>query len=119
MTEPMLSLPLRVEPDGQLARADAVDSLVQLFKVMAATPAGSWGHARWFGLQEVFAAANPLLHDQQPLADALNAALRGLEVRWARVHSVTTAPERVQGERHFRIALLLEGGRMEHTRLAV
>ncbi|MBB4637820.1 hypothetical protein [Longimicrobium terrae] len=119
MVQPTLLLPLRVEPDGQLARGDAVDSLVQLFKVMAATPAGSWGHARWFGLQEVFAAANPLLHDQQALADALNAALRGLEVRWARVHSVTTAPDRAQGERHFRITLMIEGGRVEHTRIAV
>lgn len=119
MVEPTLSLPLRVEPDGRFARADAVDSLVQLFKVMAATPAGSWGHAPWFGLQEVFAAANPLLQDQQPLADALNAALRGLEVRWARVHSVTTAPALSPGERNFRIALQLEDGRVEHMGMAV
>ena len=121
--EPTLSLPLRVMPDGQLDRAESpVDSLVQLFRVMAATPAGSWPHARWFGLQEVFAKANPLLLDQQPIADALNRALAGLEVRWARVHSVTTARDRVQehgtGERHFRIALLVDG-RLEHESLSV
>lgn len=124
MVEPTLSLPLRVMPDGQLARAeDPVESLVQLFRVMAATPAGSWPHARWFGLQEVFAKANPLLLDQQPIADALNKALAGLEVRWARVHSVTTARDdraldHGTGERHFRIALLVDGD-LKHQSLSV
>lgn len=122
--EPTLSLPLRVEADGQLAREeDPVDSLLRLFRVMAATPAGSWPHARWFGLQEVFAKANPLLLDQQHIADALNRALAGLDVHWVRVHFVNTAQaerpqEQMTGERHFHIALVVDG-RLEHTSLSV
>ncbi|HEY0779399.1 MAG TPA: hypothetical protein VGD56_15640, partial [Gemmatirosa sp.] len=100
----MLALPLRVGADGRLARGAPVDELVRLFRVMAATSARAWPHAPWFGLAEVFAAANVELQDQQGLADALNRALAGLGVGWAHVAHVQSVPGGY-GERAFRIAL--------------
>lgn len=114
----VVSLPLRVGPDGRLERAAPAEALMRLFRAMAATSTNAWPHAPWFGLAEVFAAANPQLHDQQGIADALNQGLAGLGVGWARVvyvHSVA-AP---YGERGFQIALELAGGQVVHEALAV
>lgn len=119
MTEPTLTLPLRIGPDGRLARGNPLESLLALIHVMAATPAGSWAHARWFGLQEVFAGANPLLHDQQQIADALNRALVGLEITWMRVQSVTTMPKPQGNERRFHVTLAVADGKIEHAHIAV
>jgi hypothetical protein len=113
----VLALPFRVDADGRLARSAPADALVRLFRAMAATTAGAWPHAPWFGLAEAFAAANPQLEDQQGLADALNRGLAGLGVGWARVASVRTVPSGY-GERAFRIALEVEGGAVTHAELA-
>lgn len=112
-----IAIPLRVGPDGRLARGDPAGELVRLFRVMAATSTRGWPHAPWFGLAEAFAAANVELEDQQGLADALNRALAGLGVAWARVAYVSSVPAGY-GERTFRIALELEGGEVRHTELA-
>ena len=111
-----LALPLRVGPDGRLARGAPADELARLFRVMVATSARAWPPAPGFGLAEVVAAAHPPLEDQQGIADALNAALRGLGVRWARVAYVHTVPAEY-GERSFRVALELEGGGVAHAEL--
>jgi hypothetical protein len=114
----VLALPFRVERDGRLARSAPAEALVRLFRAMAATSARAWPHAPWFGLEEAFAAANPQLEDQQGLADALNRALAGLGVRWARVASVRTVPGAAYGERAFRVALEVEGAPVTHADLA-
>jgi hypothetical protein len=114
----VLSLPLRVDRDGRLARGAPADELARLFRVMAATQASAWPHAPWFGLAEVFAAANVQLEDQQGIADALNRALAGLGVRWATVAYVHTVPAGY-GERAFRVALQLEGGGVSHSDLSL
>jgi hypothetical protein len=105
----VLALPFRVGPDGRLARAAPAEALLSLFRAMAATSSRAWPHAPWFGLQEAFAAANVQLEDQQGIADALNRALAGLGVGWARVAFVHTVPGAAYGERAFRVALELEG----------
>jgi hypothetical protein len=115
----VVSLPLRVGPDGRLERASPAEALMRLFRAMAATSEHAWPHAPWFGLAEVFAAANPQLHDQQGIADALNRGLAGLGVRWARVAYVHAGPGAAYGERDFRIALELAGGQVVHDGLAV
>ena len=119
MHDLLVSLPLRVNADGQLERANPRDVLLGLFRVMAATPAGSWKHAPWFGLQQLFAEANMLLEDQQGIADAMNRALTELGVTRARVLSVTTAPRQEYGGRSFRIALAVEGWQTMHEELAL
>lgn len=109
MRMPTLSLPIRIHADGRLERTDPVAGLLRLFRAMAASPAGSWKHARWFGLQEIFAGANVLLEDQQQIADALNVALGELGVGWARVLSVQTVRGEAYGERCFRLTLTVDG----------
>lgn len=112
-----IALPLRVGPDGRLARGDPAGELVRLFRVMVATSTRAWPHAPWFGLAEVFAGANIQLEDQQGLADALNRALAGLGVGWARVAYVRTVPGAAYGQRTFRIALEAEGRPVVHADL--
>jgi hypothetical protein len=109
-----IGLPLRVDRNGQLGRADAVDTLLQLVRAMAGTTADVWPHAPWFGLYEHFAGANLGLEDQQGLADALNLAFAKLGVDWARVHTVKTASRRALGERRFDITILVEGEEPVH-----
>ena len=111
-----LALPFRVGADGRLARGAPADELARLFRVMVATSERAWPHAPWFGLAEVVAAANPQLEDQQGIADALNRALQGLGVRWARVAYVRSVPAEY-GERSFTVALELEGGTVTHAEL--
>jgi hypothetical protein len=105
----MLSLPLRITPDGQLERTDAVSSLLGTIQAMAATSRTAWPHAPWFGLQELFSDASMDLQDHPRLATALNAAFAGLGVTWARVSSVRRPQARVAGERNFDITLMIEG----------
>lgn len=119
MRDLLVSLPLRVNADGQLKRADPREVLLRLFRALAATPAGSWKHAPWFGLQQAFAEANMLLEDQQGLADAMNRALEELGVTWARVLAVTTAPRQDYGGRSFHITLSVEGWQTMHEELAL
>ena len=113
----VIALPLRVGNDGRLARGEPVGELVRLFRAMAATRPSAFPHAPWFGLADEFAGANVELEDQQGIADALNRALAGLGVEWARVAYVRSVPADY-GERTFRIALELEGGAVQHADLA-
>lgn len=105
----MLSLPLRVTPEGQLERTDAVTSLLSTIQAMAATSRQAWPHAPWFGLQELFSDAGPDVQEHPRLVAALNAAFVGLGVDWARVSSVRKPHIRVHGERNFDITLLIDG----------
>ena len=109
-----IALPIRVDRNGQLARADAVDTLLQIIRAMAGTTAEVWPHAPWFGLYEQFAEANLGLEDQQSLADALNLAFENLGIDWAKVHAVKTARGRRPGERRFDITLLIDDGEPVH-----
>ena len=105
----MLSLPLRITPEGQLERTDPVSSLLDMVRAMAATSRQAWPHAPWFGLQELFTDASPDVQEHPRLVLALNAAFAGLGVDWARVSSVRKPHARVQGERNFDITLLIDG----------
>ena len=105
----MLSLPLRITPEGQLERTDPVSSLLEMVRAMAATSKQAWPHAPWFGLQELFADASPDVQEHPRLVLALNAAFAGLGVDWARVSSVRKPQTRVHGERNFDITLLING----------
>ncbi|HEX8455182.1 MAG TPA: hypothetical protein VF647_24090 [Longimicrobium sp.] len=101
-----LALPLRVEPDGKLERADAGDTLMAMIRAMvAASPASGTR----FGVHEAFRRANPALQDQQCLADALNEALAELGIDWARVVGVHTEPAQEPWERRFGITLRIDG----------
>lgn len=111
----VVGLPLRIGADGRLVRGEPVETLMRLFRAMAATPASAWPHAPWFGLQEVFAAANVWLEDQPALTDALNDALGGLGVQWVRVDRVHTAPSTVPGERTFHVVLVDAAGAATHA----
>ncbi|HEX2095266.1 MAG TPA: hypothetical protein VHG28_22915 [Longimicrobiaceae bacterium] len=113
-----LALPLRIGADGRLERTDPVSSLMAVIRAMAASPAATWQHAPWFGLQEVFEGANLALEQQPVLADALNRALTGLGITWAQVESVTAARDRAPGERRFDITLVMVGGRPVHRSLS-
>lgn len=100
-----IGLPLRVTPDGQLERADGAAAILRLIQAMVATTAGSWPHARWFGLHERFLAINPDVEDQAGLADGLNDALHRLGVDWARVQQVRSVRGAAFGERRFDVTL--------------
>ncbi|MEP7086121.1 MAG: hypothetical protein ABI884_02205 [Gemmatimonadota bacterium] len=105
----MLSLPLRITPEGQLERTDPLSSLLEMMRAMAATSRQAWPHAPWFGLQELFAEASPDVQEHPRLVLALNAAFAGLGINWARVSSVRKPHTRVHGERNFDITLLIDG----------
>jgi hypothetical protein len=105
----MLSLPLRITPEGQLERTDPVTSLLGVVQAMAATSRAAWPHAPWFGLQELFADASEEVQDHPRLVTALNAAFAGLGIGWATVSSVRRPHSRVHGERNFDITLLIDG----------
>jgi hypothetical protein len=105
----MLSLPLRITPEGQLERTDPVTSLLGMVQAMAATSKQAWPHAPWFGLQEMFADASMDVQDHPRIVAALNASFAGLGVDWARVSAVRRPPSRVPGERNFDITLLIDG----------
>ena len=109
-----VALPLRVTRDGQLERGDATDQVIRLIQAMAGTTTGSWPHAPWFGLHEMFLDANLALQEQQSLADAINLALDRLGASWARVAAVRTPRTRAPGERRFEITLLVDGEQAVH-----
>src|ERR1700733_9871253 len=102
-----LALPIRITPDGQLARAAGSDSLLRLIQAMVATTSGNWPHAPWFGLHERFLAVNADVEDQASLTDALNESLNHLGVTWARVQHVRSVRGAAFGERHFDVTLLV------------
>jgi hypothetical protein len=108
MDEPRaLALPLRITPDGRLARATGAESLLRLIQAMVGTTAGHWPHAQWFGLHEAFARVNPDVEDQAGLADGLNRALAELGVAWAHVERVRSVRGAAFGERRFDVTLLV------------
>lgn len=101
-----LALPLRVNPDGNLERVDAADTLLAMIRAMvAASPASGTR----FGVHEEFRRANPALQDQQRLADALNEALAELGIDWARVLAVHTERAEQPWERRFGVTLRIDG----------
>ena len=104
-----LSLPLRINRDGQLDRGESTEQIIHLIQAMVATTAHSWPHAPWFGLHELFLEANLALQEQQTLLEAVNTALTNLGVTWARVAHIKTSRDAAQGERRFAITLLVEG----------
>ena len=104
-----VALPLRITSDGQLARGDSTEQVIRLIQAMVATTAGSWPHAPWFGLHELFNDANLALQEQQTLVDAVNAALANFGVTWARVSEIKTPRNAAVGERHFSLTLLVDG----------
>jgi hypothetical protein len=112
-------LPLRITRDGQFERGDATDQVVRLIQVMAATTRGSWPHAPWFGLHELFLDANVALQEQQTLADAINTALRNLGAEWVQVAAVRTPRARTPGERRFEITLIVDGEHAVHGAVSV
>ena len=101
-----LALPLRVNPDGKLERADAADTLLAMIRAMVAASPASGSR---FGVHEAFCRANPALQDQPRLADALNEALRELGIDWARVSRVHTEPAAQPWERRFGVTLRIDG----------
>jgi hypothetical protein len=105
----MLSLPLRITPDGLLERTDPVTSLLGMVQAMAATSRQAWPHAPWFGLQELFADANADVQEHPRIVAALNAAFAGLGITWARASAVRRPKTRDPGERNFDITLLIDG----------
>ena len=116
----MLAWPIRVGADGRLERTDdPVGSLLSVVRAMAASPASSWGHARWFGLQEVFEAVNPELQEQPAVADALNHALKQLGIHWVTVTTVLLDHGTPPGERRFRLTLKTGEDRPVHRSLSL
>lgn len=105
----MLSLPLRITPEGQLERTDPVTSLLSMIQAIAGTSRQAWPHAPWFGLQEMFAEASVDVQEHPRLVAALNAAFVGLGIDWAQVSSVRRPQSRISGERNFDITLLIDG----------
>jgi hypothetical protein len=101
-----LALPLRVNSDGKLERADAADALMAMIRAMVAASPASGTH---FGVHEAFRRANPALQDQHRLADALNAALAELGIGWARVLEVHTETVEQPWERRFGVTLRIDG----------
>lgn len=96
-----LEWPLRVGPDGRLARAgDPWDPLLEIIRAMAASPPSSWSHAPWFGLEEVFRKAKRNVEEQPDVARALNQALEQLGIGWARVDAVFLDVEAVRSRPH-------------------
>jgi len=100
-----LALPLRVNADGKLERADAADTLLAMIGAMVAASPASGSR---FGVHEAFRRANTALQDQQRLADALNEALAELGIDWARVLGVYTEPSEQPWERRFGITLKID-----------
>lgn len=101
-----LALPLRVNPDGKLERADAAEALLAMIRAMVAASPASGSR---FGVHEEFRRANTELRDQQRLADALNEALAELGIDWGRVVGVHTEAMEQPWERRFGVTLRIDG----------
>lgn len=115
-----LALPLRIGPDGLFERTDRVSSLLAVIRAMASSPASSWHHAPWFGLQEVFAEATSERGEAQPaVEDALNRGLAGLGINWARIESVAMQRGRAPGERSFTLTLVFGDGSVAHREVSL
>jgi hypothetical protein len=103
-----LAVPLRVERTGRFAECDAIDGVLSVLGTMLMTSSTHWTDAPWFGLVEKVEAINWQLTDQEPLRDALNAALVRLGVQWVRVTAVTVAEaDHHGGTRGFNLQLTL------------
>jgi hypothetical protein len=118
-----LALPLRVRPDGRLQKTDPVTSVLSVIRAMAASPASTWAHAPWFGLQEHFASVNPRLENHPALADALNRGLAELGVGWIRVTEVklsrpAPAGAATPGTHHFDLTMVTADGTAVHRRVS-
>ena len=115
-----LALPLLVDRDTLrlVTNKDPVDSVTSAIRVMAQSPAATWAHAPWFGLQEAFAGVNPKLEDHPALADAVNRALAELDVRWIRVAEVKLVRGDAPGTLRFDLTLLTADGTAMHRRIA-
>ena len=99
-----LAVPLAIEPNGQLQRADAGDAVAQLVGVLASTSEQFWPHAPWFGLLEQFQSARADVQEHPRLADAINLALRELGADDVTVTTVRNAAS-VFGERRFDLVM--------------
>jgi hypothetical protein len=115
-----LALPLRIGRDGLFERTNRVNSLMGVIRAMAASPASTWGHAPWFGLQEVISRASEERGEDQPeVEDALNRGLAGLGIHWARVTAVILPRGQVPGERSFTLTLELGDGIPVHRTVLI
>lgn len=75
---------------------------------MLVTESELWPEAKWFGLLEVVQSLNMQLDDQGLLRDALNNALRQLDIRWITVRKVALNRESIEsGQVHFDLTLSL------------
>ncbi len=102
----MISLPLRVKPDGRLDEQDPFDAVLASIRVMAGTTKTTWPHAPWFGLFEQFIeAATRQKQDHESLKDAINLGLDRLGVSGYKVHAVTTGPIDGSGQRTFQLTI--------------
>ncbi len=82
-----LAFPLKLERSF-LARCDQRESVVQLLRLMAQTPHGSWKGCPSFGLRNLFEDARSTVEAPRKALEAINRALEDLGVEGWRVSAI-------------------------------
>jgi hypothetical protein len=86
-----IAFPLRFQ-NAFLLRTGEVESVVALIRLMAATPAGSWGGCSLFGVRDIFEGARTQPDAARIAAEQMNRAFEDLEIKSYRVEAITKEP---------------------------
>ena len=112
-----LAIPVAIGTDGTFVRESLSDAVAHLIGVMAATEAGFWAHAPWFGVRQELEGATPGKRDVPRADEAISEALRQLGLT-----GVTVRIEQVQGDhgaREFAIHIREDGATAQVRRIHV
>ena len=113
-----LALPLRVDERGWLVRANRRQVLVDLLRVMAQTPEGTWQPDPEFGLRTCFETPWRAGLPQRAI-DALNRSLERMGMSDIRIAAIEKIPGASGSEASYAVTLVTPGRGPEVLKLEV
>lgn len=82
-----IAFPLRLN-NGFLRRSNEAEAVVNLLRLMATTPGGSWPGSVNFGVRDIFEKARTLADAQKTAMERMNRALIDLGIKGYRVENL-------------------------------
>lgn len=105
-----VAFPLRIEPNGQLARSESLEkSLVDLLRLMLTTPAAGWLGSPNFGLRDSLAELPFKSHVRTETIRRVNENLRDLGIDGVEVKMIEIDPKGTIGESVCLLTLAYKG----------
>lgn len=84
-----IAFPLRIEKNGQLARASGVEeNLLSLLRLMLTTPAAGWAGSPNFGMRDALAELSFKSNLRLEIVRRLNENLHELGIDWVKVKTI-------------------------------